>query len=271
MRRFAWAVALSLALATPAAAASLDGLEIHSTVHGTGERTVIFVHGWTCDESSWAAQVPAFAGDYRVVTLDLPGHGKSEVPAPEAFSMDLFARAVEAVRQEVGADKVVLVGHSMGAVVIREYALDYPEHVAGLVAVDGPLDVRSFADFPGFGPLTPDARKQMVESMFAPATSPELREAISAMMLAAPEATVVGAGRAMFDPVLQEQADATIAVPALSVFAGGPGFGKSDATREVLPDWTSETYDANGHFLMMEDPTRFNAALRAFLEQRAGF
>lgn len=75
----------------------------------------------------------------------------------------------------------------------------------------------------------------------------------------------------MFDPVLQEQANATIAVPALSVFAGGPGFGKSDATREVLPDWTSETYDANGHFLMMEDPTRFNAALRAFLEQRARF
>ena len=271
MLRLVLTLVLAVLTATPAAAASLDGLQIHSTVRGTGERTVIFVHGWTCDESSWASQVPAFAGDYRVVTLDLPGHGKSAVPAEKAFSMDLFARAVEAVRQEVGADKVVLVGHSMGAVVIREYALDYPEHVAGLVAVDGPLDVRSFADFPGFGPLTPDARQQMVESMFVPATTPELREAIGAMMLAAPEATVVGAGQAMFDPVLQEQANVTIAAPALSVFAGGPGFGKSDATREVLPDWTSETYEDNGHFLMMEDPARFNATLKTFLEQRAKF
>src|SRR5690606_40801591 len=130
---------------------------------------------------------------------------------------------------------------------------------------------RSLAAFAGSAPFTPEPRKRMVESMFDPTTTPELREAITAMMLAAPEATVVGAGRAMFDPVLQEQANATIAVPALSVFAGGPGFGKSDATREVLPDWTSETYDANGHFLMMEDPARFNAALRAFLEQRARF
>src|SRR5688572_11591500 len=142
MLRLALALALSLAVAAPAAAASVGDLEIHSTVEGTGPKTVIFVHGWTCDESSWSGQVPAFDDDYRVVTLDLPGHGKSEAPAPGGFSMDLFAKAVEAVRQEVGADKVVLVGHSMGAAVIREYALDYPAHVAGLVAVDGPLDVQ---------------------------------------------------------------------------------------------------------------------------------
>ena len=155
MLRMALALSLSLLTVEPAAAASVDGVEIHSTVAGNGPKTIIFVHGWTCDESSWAGQVPAFDDTYRVVTLDLPGHGKSDAPAPDAFSMDLFAKAVEAVRQEVGADKVVLVGHSMGAVVIREYALDYPEHVAGLVAVDGPLDVRPFRDFPGFGPLTP--------------------------------------------------------------------------------------------------------------------
>ena len=113
---------------------------------------MIFVHGWTCDESSWAGQVPAFDDDYRVVTLDLPGHGKSEAPAPDGFSMDLFASAVEAVRQEVGADKVVLVGHSMGAAVIREYALDYPAHVAGLVAVDGPLDMRPLQGLPRLRP-----------------------------------------------------------------------------------------------------------------------
>src|ERR1019366_7625175 len=76
---------------------------------------------------------------YHVVTLDLPGHGQSESPASGKFSMDLFARAVEAVRDEANADKVVLVGHSMGVPVVRQYARLYPQHVAGLVAVDGPL------------------------------------------------------------------------------------------------------------------------------------
>jgi len=96
MLRMALALSLSLLVATPAAAASVDGLEIHSTVEGEGPKTIVFVHGWTCDESSWAGQVPAFAGDYRVVTLDLPGHGKSGAPAPDAFSMDLFARSARA-------------------------------------------------------------------------------------------------------------------------------------------------------------------------------
>ena len=270
MLRTALALGLSLLATAPASAASVDDLAIRSTVQGSGQ-TIIFVHGWTCDETSWAAQVAAFDDGYRVVTLDLPGHGKSDAPAQEAFSMDLFARAVEAVRQEVGADKVVLVGHSMVAVEIREYALDYPEHVAGLVAVDGPLDVRPFKDFPGFGPLTREARQTMVESMFVPATSPELRAQILAMMLGAPEATAVGASRAMFDPQLQAQGSQAIAAPALSVFAGGPGFGNTDATKEVVPNWSSEKFDGTGHFLMMEQPDRFNLVLRAFVEQRAQF
>jgi pimeloyl-ACP methyl ester carboxylesterase len=267
----ALALSLSLLAAAPAAAASVDGLEVHSTVQGSGERTIVFVHGWTCDESSWAGQVLAFAGDYRVVTLDLPGHGRSGAPAQDAFSMDLFARAVEAVRQEVGADKVVLVGHSMGAVVIREYALDFPERVAGLVAVDGPLDVRPFANFPGFGPLTPEARKTMIEGMFVPATAPDLRAQILSMMLGASEATALGASGAMFSPALQAQAGDTITAPALSVWAGSNGFPNPEATKEVVSDWTQEKFAGTGHFLMMEDPARFNATLRTFLEQRAKF
>ena len=82
--------------------------------------------------------------EYRVITVDLPGHGQSASPKDGKLSMDLFARAVEAVREEAKADRVVLVGHSMGAPVIRQYAHLYPQRVAGLVAVDGPLDLRGF-------------------------------------------------------------------------------------------------------------------------------
>src|SRR5690349_18059253 len=113
-------VLIGLILA-PLSAASVDGLKLHSASAGTGN-AIIFVHGWTCDSTSWAAQVPEFAKKYRVLTLDLPGHGQSAGPADGKFSVGLFARAVEAVRAEAGVDRVVLVGHSMGAPVIREYA-----------------------------------------------------------------------------------------------------------------------------------------------------
>lgn len=269
MLRLALALSLSLLAATPAAAASVDDLEIHSTVQGRGDKTIVFVHGWTCDASSWAGQVPAFAEGYRVVTLDLPGHGRSESPEQAEFSMDLFARAVEAVRAEVGADKVVLVGHSMGAAVIRQYALDYPQHVAGLVAVDGPLDMRPFKDFPGFGTPTRDSRTAMIEGMFVPSTSPELRAQVLAMMLGAPDATATGAMAAMFDP--KNQSDEKIMAPALSVYAGNSNFATDQSARELLPNWSSEQFAGTGHFLMMEQPARFNATLRTFVEQQARF
>ena len=144
MRRRVLALVVAAAFAWPLSAASVDGLKIHSSVSGSGRGAIVFVHGWTCDSSSWAAQVPVFAKKYRVLTLDLPGHGKSASPADGKFSMELFARAVEAVRAEARVDRIVLVGHSMGAPVIRQYARLYPQHVAGLVAVDGPLDMRSF-------------------------------------------------------------------------------------------------------------------------------
>ena len=117
---------------SPLSAASVDGLKLHSSSAGKGNAALIFVHGWTCDDTSWSAQVPEFARKYRVLTLDLPGHGQSALPADGKFSIGLFARAVEAVRAEARADSVVLIGHSMGAPVIREYARLYPQHVAGL-------------------------------------------------------------------------------------------------------------------------------------------
>jgi len=139
------AIVAMASFAQPTTAATVDGLKIQSSSAGAGP-TIVFVHGWTCDESSWAGQVPAFTKDHRVITLDLPGHGRSELPKDGKLSMDLFARAVEAVRAEAGAERIVLVGHSMGAPVIRQYAHLYPQHVAGLVAVDGPLDMRAFSD-----------------------------------------------------------------------------------------------------------------------------
>jgi sigma-B regulation protein RsbQ len=265
-----YAAAVIALFALPASAATLDGMKIQSSSVGTGP-TIVFVHGWTCDSSSWASQVPAFSKDHRVITLDLPGHGQSGSPKDGKLSMDVFARAVEAVRAEAGADRIVLVGHSMGAPVIRQYAHLYPDHVAGLVAVDGPLDVRPFAAAnlpPGFpppltGPEGRTAREGMIRSMFIPETPAALQEHILKMMLAAPEATAVGAMNAMFDPAIRWN-DA-IKVPALTVYAGTANVPDPAATKELYPLHEATQVKGTGHFLMMEKPDEFNRLLAGFL------
>ena len=268
MRRL-FVLMLAGLVALPLSAASVDGMDIHSSSAGAGP-TIVFVHGWTCDSSSWAGQVPAFAKDHRVITLDLPGHGRSESPQDGKLSMDVFARAVEAVRSEANAERIVLVGHSMGAPVIRQYAHLYPQRVAGLVAVDGPLDVRVFGGElpPGFpppltGPEGRAAREGMIRSMFIPETPTPLQQQILAMMLAAPEATAVGAMNAVFDPAIRWSE--VIAAPALTVYAGTANVPDPAATKELYPNHEAMQMAGTGHFLMMEKPAEFNRVLTEFL------
>ena len=268
MRHVLCSLIISAALVLPATAANVDGLKIHSAATGQGKQTIIFVHGWTCDSSSWAAQVPEFSRKYRVVTVDLPGHGQSDSPADGKFSMDLFARAVEAVRGEVGADKIVLVGHSMGAPVIRQYARLYPQRVAGLVAVDGPLDLRQFGRPGGGMPSMTGAdglknREAMIRTMFTPETPAPLQQQILTMMLHAPEATAAGAMDAMFDPALRK--DDVTPMPALAVYAGTNKPPNADTIKQVLPRYEAAQMAGTGHFLMMEKPDQFNRLLTTFL------
>jgi sigma-B regulation protein RsbQ len=250
--------------AHPALAASVDGANVHWTSTGTGP-AIIFVHGWTCDESSWEGQVPAFTQRYRVITLDLPGHGKSDLPKDGRFSMELFARAVEAVRAEAKVERAVFVGHSMGTPVIRTYALMYPSRVAGLALVDGLVQIAGAPPAPTppmLGEAGMQAREKMVRGMFGPATTPQLQAHILKMMLGTKEATAAGAMTATRDPSWVK--NDPITVPVLAVYASRPLASREAITR-IFPKVEYHEIPGSAHFLMMEKPTEFNQLLATFL------
>ena len=265
-------IALTVLLASSAHAASVDGVDLHWSQAGTGAQTVIFVHGWTCDSSSWAAQVPAVSAGRRLVTLDLPGHGQSGSPRDGQFSMDLFARAVEAVRAEVKADRVVLVGHSMGTPVIRQYARLYPQHVAALVIVDGLVAIPQGRGGPPppqpgqmVGPEGLKAREAMIRGMFTSATPDPLQQQILKMMLAAPEATATGAMLATLNP--SNWKDDVMTMPVLGIYADRSGLANPEYSKKIFPKFEYVEIPGTGHFVMMEKPEEFNRLLTAFLEK----
>src|SRR5688572_26317994 len=264
-RRMALVLLTLLVLAPSARAAEVDGSKVHWTSTGNGP-AIIFVHGWTCDESSWQGQVPAFSKQYRVITMDLPGHGKSDLPKDGTFSMELFARAVEAVRSEAKVERAVFVGHSMGTPVIRTYAVMYPARVAGLVLVDGLVQVAgaapSFAPPPMLGKEGLQAREKMVRGMFGPATTPQLQEHILKRMLGTKEATAAGAMTATWDQSWVKHDPIT--VPVLGVYAARP-LASRDAITRIFPKVQYHEIPGSAHFLMMEKPDEFNQLLSAFL------
>jgi len=210
---------------------------------------------------------------YRVITLDLPGHGKSDPPKDGKFSMNGFARAVEAVRAEAKVDRVVLVGHSMGTPVIREYARLFPKHVVGLVPVDGLLSISTGGSqakgrgAPNPAAMTgPDgmkAREAMIRGMFTPATPAAIQQHVLKMMLAPPEATASGAMIATFDTASLN--DFVSTVPVLGIYAGNSPMANHDALKKVFPNSEYVQVAGTGHFVMLERPEEFNRLLLAFL------
>jgi pimeloyl-ACP methyl ester carboxylesterase len=274
IRRLLLIVIVSL-VALPLSAATLDGMKIHSTSTGKGRKTIVLVHGWTCDDTSWAAQVPALSKRYRVITLDLPGHGQSESPKGGGLSMDLFARAVEAVRAEQRVDKIVLVGHSMGTPVIRQYARLYPEHVAALVIVDGlvfappqsargaspPLDPKQLESPEGL-----KMRENMIKGMFTPKTPADVQEHVLKMMLGAPAATAAGAMTATFDT--SNWTDDVMTMPVFGIYAERSGLmGNPEYLKKVFPKIEYVEMPGTGHFVMMEQPEEFNRLLTGFVDK----
>jgi len=263
------AIPVSAPLSALVFAAAVDGAKVHWTSKGSGKEAVILVHGWTCDETSWDFQVPALSRRYRVITLDLPGHGKSDPPKDGKFSMAVFANAVEAVRADAKIDKAVLVGHSMGTPVIREYVRLYPQHVAGLVPVDGLLIVGSAggrgAPDPAAmtGPQGMKARETMIRGMFTPATPAATQQHVLKMMLAPPESTASGAMLATFETVSLN--DYVTSVPALGIYAGNSPPANRDNLKKLFPNSEYVQMAGTGHFVMMERPEEFNRLLIGFL------
>jgi pimeloyl-ACP methyl ester carboxylesterase len=268
--RLLLSILLAIPISAPISAASVDGAKIHWTSHGApNAEAVILVHGWTCDETSWDPQVPVLSQKYRVITLDLPGHGKSDPPKDGKFSMAVCANAVEAVRADAKIDKAVLVGHSMGTPVIREYVRLYPQHVAGLVPVDGLLIVggagRRGAPDPAAmtGPQGMKARETMIRGMFTPATPAAIQQHVLKMMLAPPEATALGAMSATFDSANLNNSVSTIQV--LGIYAGSSPMTNRENLKKIFPNSEYVQIAGTGHFVMMERPEEFNRLLLAFL------
>jgi pimeloyl-ACP methyl ester carboxylesterase len=267
MRRTSAAVILILLTVGFASAATVDGINLQWTSAGTGTQTLVFVHGWTCDETSWQGQVPAISQKYRVITLDLPGHGKSGSPKDGKFSMALFARAVEAVRSEAKVEKAVFAGHSMGTPVVRQYALMYPQRVAGLVLVDGLVLVAgSTKPFPVASMTGPEglkAREGFIRGMFSTATTPQLQKQILQMMLGAKEATAAGAFQATWDP--SWWTNDVISAPTLGLYADKSGLADRAGMNRLYSKLEYHEIPGTGHFLMMEKPQEFNKLLTDFL------
>jgi pimeloyl-ACP methyl ester carboxylesterase len=245
-------------------AVSLDGTKIAYVEGGSGAITIVFVHGWTCDNSYWAEQLPVFAEKYRVIAVDLAGHGDSGL-GRENYSMQSFGADVAAAVGDEG--QLVLVGHSMGGPVILQAALLLGDRVKGLVAVDtlqgvAPPITSEEQIQAQVAPLEQDydaVAGQFLASMFVENSDPALQRKITADMLATDRFVGVDAIRGMM------RSDSVAALDALDapLVLINSTYRPTDlaAITAHHPNTRLELMEGVGHFVMMEDPDTFNSLL----------
>ncbi|MGB5218839.1 MAG: alpha/beta hydrolase [Smithella sp.] len=248
---------------------SKDGTPISCEVYGSGEPTLVFVHGWCGDSRYWRAQVPYFSGKYRVITIDLAGHGHSGM-ARKIYSMASFGEDVRTVTEAVGSHKVILIGHSMGGSVIAEAARLMPNRVLGLIGIDTlenieyPLTQEELQKM--IVPLENDfaaGSRNFIGEMLYPGTDTQLREWIMADVSSAPPAVALSAMREMMSQYITGEA-ATIfeQIPIPVVTVNGDLWPINyEANRRHMFSYDAVVLKKADHFLMMNRPEAFNPAL----------
>lgn len=250
----------------------LDGARLHYVNYGKGSEALILIHGWTMNEDNWRDQVTDLAKRNRVIAVDLPGHGKSDKPQV-SYSMDLFARAVAAVMRDAKVKRAVLVGHSMGTPIARQFYRKYPDKTLGIVIADGPL--RPFGEKAMMEAMTAslrgsnykDAMGQLFAGMFGPNLTAEAQGRIQASRLSTPQYVLLSAWEGMADPSIW--GEDKIDVPVLAIMAKSPFFGPDleQRYRGIAPNLDFRLWDGVGHFVMMERPKEFNEAVLTFLDK----
>lgn len=109
-----------------------DALKLHYETEGAGP-PVLFLHGYTSSIALWRDQVPVFSLLYRLILMDLRGHGESEGTGINGYSLAALAGDALAVLDQEGVERATIVGHSMGGMVAQELLARHGDRVGAAV------------------------------------------------------------------------------------------------------------------------------------------
>ena len=257
--------------------ARINDVDLAYSDEGQGP-PVIFLHAFPLNRTTWAPQVAGLSDRYRVVTIDLRGHGESDAPMWR-YTLDQFAEDVHGLLKHLGIARATFVGLSMGGYILFALYRTHPALFQALVLAD----TRATAD-------TPDAKAArfsmaqiayrrgtsviadlMLPKLLSPAACEhraDLRDHLRTIITGNQVSGIVGDLMAMEERPDSTPLLSTISVPTLVIvgeedLASPPEDVKSMADR--IPGSTFVRIPQAGHLSNMENPVAFNEALLSFL------
>ena len=247
-----------------------DGVPIHYSVQGKGDPALVFIHCWACNRHFWDNQVAEFSKTYRVVTIDLPGHGESG-QGRKNYSVESYGDDVKAVVTKLNLKRVVLVGSSMGGPIALEATRRMPDRVVAIVPVDTLQNVEQKVPQEQldavFQQMQADFKTATTNLLnqffFSPTTPAAVKERIINETIAQKPEVVLPILKAVFSydaaPGLRE-----VKVPIRAINADRVPTNL-EVNRKYAPQFDVVIIKGTGHYPMLEDPARFNQMLAEIL------
>lgn len=266
----------------------IENGRLYYEISGKG-RWLALIHGAWASHEWWRWQVPELSQTYRVLSLDVKGHGQSS-KLERAYHVDGFTRDLKALFQEVGVDEVALVGWSMGGIISMQYYLNYPSKVKALVLIatrahrNPKLKLRirlryiqtrlnfivnSVLDYKGYSSFTSeDQLHREVKSMLSPATPKEVIDWVVADLINNPRENFLEVAKSIWDWEARDRLK-LINVPTLIIVGD-----KDDRTpprfsylmHEKIPKARLSIIPNHGHCLPLECPKIVNTEIISFLK-----
>lgn len=243
---------------------------LHYFLHDGGSKLrppLVLIHGMGGDYLSWPPEMRRLP-DYRVIALDLPGHGKTQGPGRQ--SIQDYAHDIAEFMDIVGLSRAVFVGHAMGGAIALALALDYPDCVAGigLISTGSSLPIQSSViENAGNQSTFPLAIKSLQEMSFGSQTSEKLKGTIFKRLMETRQILLLGDLLACDRFNLVNRLDA-IRTPVLVVCGTADKLTPlrfSEILSRQIPNAALQIVEGAGHMLVLEQPARLAKLISVFL------
>lgn len=228
---------------------------------------VLFLHSFAGSSEHWKNQLDHVRTKRQAASFDFRGHGQSD-PSPNAdYNVEALVKDVEAVIDELGWDKAVLVGHSMGSSTAIAYSKAHPEKVMGLVMVGAPgksdpaqaKQIISALESDKYQQVMDDYMKKLLTNAKRPTDEIVMKGVQS---LTKPVTLEIVKGQFAYDPL---PGIAAYKGPKLIVYTSGEK-GQPNALYAQAKDVPSKLIPETSHWIQLDKPEAFNEVLDHFLQ-----
>jgi pimeloyl-ACP methyl ester carboxylesterase len=258
-----------------------DSIRVHYKIYGDGNKTICFVHGFGCDLNTWEKQFKGLSDDsnLRLLFIDLPGYGKSSKPHVE-YTLDFFAKAVNAVLDKEHVGAVVLVGHSLGTPVCRQVLMSGRQGY--LVDIDGVYcfyDGTETAEYVEAvnqfghafdGPNCSEVIAGFVTSLAGAETPQSITDYAMSVMPKTPPYVASSTMRNLVERQWWSQRPLHGRAMVICTQNSGLEPDNRQKMERLYPHLDYTELTTCGHFIHMEQPDMFNEKLKKFVNCEAG-